>query len=98
MPSVLVATVGAKVLGFLLKLVSPLIKDLLQTSIRALHAKAKATANPIDDVFTGLLAKILDVSVSDVVADAPGGEEFKQDVTTFLEDLNRVFEQQGGGA
>lgn len=47
----------------MLKVVTPMIRDLLDDVLLKLYAKAQATENPIDDLFVGFLLDILDIPV-----------------------------------
>jgi hypothetical protein len=48
-------------LGPILKAVTPAIKGELASFLKKLDAKAEATPNPIDDLFTGFLLDIFEV-------------------------------------
>jgi len=47
----------------LLNAISPLIKDLFDDSLLKLLEKARATDNPIDDLFVEMLFNILDIPI-----------------------------------
>jgi len=51
------------VLRPLLNIISPMIKDLLADSLGKLLEKARATENPIDDIFVEFLFKVLDIEI-----------------------------------
>jgi len=56
---------GLKVLGTIVKLVSPEIKDLVHQLIQEGYAKAKMTENPWDDFLFKVLATLLGVELEE---------------------------------
>jgi len=55
--------VVAAILGPLLKIISPMIKDLFEDSLNNLLVKARATENPIDDLFVEFLFQLLGLDI-----------------------------------
>jgi len=55
--------VVAAILGPLLKIISPMIKDLFEDSLNKLLVKARATENPIDDLFVEFLFQLLGLDI-----------------------------------
>jgi len=53
------------VLMGIISIVSPQLKEVLHNAIVKLHALAKETKTPIDDIFVRLLANLLDVDLPD---------------------------------
>jgi hypothetical protein len=51
------------VLGPLISLLTPQIKEALTEFVQNLYDKAQATDNPVDDVFVRFLAALLDVDL-----------------------------------
>jgi hypothetical protein len=51
------------VLGPLISLLTPQIKDALTEFVQNLYDKAQGTDNPVDDVFVRFLAALLDVEL-----------------------------------
>ena len=56
----------ALILGPLLKIVSPMIKDALTEALQKLYLKAYATENPVDDLLVGLLLELLGIPYPEV--------------------------------
>ena len=56
----------ALILGPLLKIVSPMIKDALTDVLQKLYLKAYATENPVDDLLVGLLLELLGIPYPEV--------------------------------
>ncbi len=54
------------ILGGMLKLISPLLRDTLDSLIKQLYAKALTTDVEIDDLFVEALADFLDIDLGDV--------------------------------
>jgi hypothetical protein len=54
----------ALVLGPLMKLLSPVIRDGLKDVLLKLYEKAKSTPNPVDDVFVGFVLDLLQIEHS----------------------------------
>jgi len=53
----------AIILGPLLKAISPIIKDALEDGMIKLLEKARATENPIDDLFMEFVFRILNLDI-----------------------------------
>ena len=51
----------AIVLSPLMKLLTPMIRDTLKENLLKLYEKAKATPNPIDDIFVGFVLDLLQI-------------------------------------
>ena len=51
------------VLRPLLKVITPMIADLLEDSLGKLLEKARETENPIDDIFVEFLFRVLDIEI-----------------------------------
>ena len=58
-----IVKIVALVLRPLLDIITPMISDLLEDSLIKLLEKARATENPIDDIFVEFLFKILDLEI-----------------------------------
>jgi len=59
----IIVKIVALVLRPLLDIITPMIGDLLEDSLGKLLEKARATENPIDDIFVEFLFKILDLEI-----------------------------------
>ena len=57
-------TLGARVLASIIGILSPEIRTGIEEAIRGLYVKAKATDNPIDNMFVETLATMLRVDLS----------------------------------
>ena len=53
----------ARIIGMLLGAISEPIAELLESMIRSLYKKAKATENEFDDAFVEFLADVLKISL-----------------------------------
>ena len=51
------------VLRPLLSVITPMIAELLETSLGKLLEKARETDNPIDDIFVEFLFRVLDIEI-----------------------------------
>jgi len=51
------------VLGPLLNLITPMLKEQLTSFVVSLYEKAKETSNPIDDIFVRFLAAVLAIDL-----------------------------------
>lgn len=58
-------SLAIKVLGAILRDVSPHIREVLAKGIQDLYLKAKATDNPWDDFFVSFLAELLGVELKE---------------------------------
>jgi len=58
-----IVRIVALVLSPLLKIISPMLMDLIEDSMRKLLDKARATENPIDDIFVEFLFRILSLDI-----------------------------------
>jgi len=58
-------SLGAKILGSILRAVSPHIREAVRDVITDLYEKAKATDNPMDDFFVQLLATLVGVELKE---------------------------------
>ena len=53
------------ILPQLLGLITPALRDSLESGIKELQAKAKTTDNPIDDILVAVLAGVLGLELDD---------------------------------
>ena len=53
--------VGAKVFGYLLKQVTPIIKESLEEQLTQIYIQALDTPNPFDDHLMAMVLEILDI-------------------------------------
>jgi len=58
-------TLGIKILGSILKAVSPHIREAIEGVLRDLYEKAKATDNPMDDFLVSLIATLVGVKLEE---------------------------------
>ena len=57
----IILKVGAKVFGYLIKQVTPEIREVFQDTLIDLYRKAVETPNPFDDHFMAMVLEILDI-------------------------------------
>lgn len=56
-----VLSMGARVFGYLLKQMTPVLEEALKTSLRELYKKALVTENPFDDHAMAMVLEILGI-------------------------------------
>jgi len=61
-----ILSIGAKVFGYLMKEMSPVLKEALTTTLRDLYKKALETDNPFDDHAMAMILEILSIDYSDI--------------------------------
>ena len=59
----LIVRIVSLVLRPLLQVITPMIAELLESSLGKLLEKARETDNPIDDIFVEFLFRVLDIEI-----------------------------------
>jgi len=57
----IVLAIGAKVFGYLIKQMTPVIKEALEKAMLDLYQKALITENPFDDHVMAMILEVLDL-------------------------------------
>ena len=58
-----ILSLAGKVLGAILSVVTPIIKEQVESFVKELWVKVKQTENPTDDIFVEALAKVLNIDL-----------------------------------